>query len=108
MIIGLKRTRVILQAVTRTQDDYGDATDVVTTLATMWGSLRPLRGDERSDGQKVDAETTHSLRVRWSSAIAGMRPDDRFTVGSRVFDITAVMNIGERNREIEFLAKERF
>ena len=108
MNIGMKRKRVVLQSVTRAQDSFGDAADAATTLQTIWASVAPLKGDERSAAQVVHANVSHSVRFRWSSVAAGLKPDDRVMLGSRVFDIVAVMNLLEENREIELLCTERF
>jgi len=51
----------------------------------------------------VNSEVTTRMRGRYLNGISSIM---RVKYGTRIFSIVAVINIDERNREIEILAKE--
>lgn len=73
-------------------------------IGTMRASIEPLRGREMLQAQQVNAETTHRIRARHRKDI---RTSDRLTKDGRVFEIESILNVDERNRELEIMAIER-
>lgn len=62
--IGQLRHRVQIQAPTDTRDAFGGNTRTWATIATVWGSVEPLEGDELTEAQQVNARATVRIRIR--------------------------------------------
>lgn len=104
MQAGKLRHRLALQAPTTTLDAYGEAIKVWGTVATVWGSVEPLRMQEYFEAQQTQAKATHRIDVRY---VPGVSPDYRVVLGTRVFEVTAVLNPQERNERLQLLAVEK-
>ena len=102
--IGELRHRLRLEDVSRIADDAGGASESWSAVAEMWAALRPASGDEALEAEKLAGRVTHEVIVRHR---AGIRPQMRFVLGSRVFDIRAVMDVEERRRFLRCLVEER-
>lgn len=72
-------------------------------VAMIWGSVEPLAGREFFAAQQVNADVSHRIRLRY---LPGITPKMRLKFGDRIFDIVNSLNIEERNRELELLARE--
>jgi SPP1 family predicted phage head-tail adaptor len=103
---GAYDQRFSFQRSVETQDDAGEPDSAWNTLATRFGDLQPLLGDERFQGMQTDTEVDHRLRIRYDTTLAALTPKDRVVKGSRTFDIQSVINVGEESRELELLLKE--
>lgn len=83
--------------------------------------LRPLSGRELIDAQQVQAQVSHRAWMSWSNSASRLHPKDRFKIAKpvqenpteptsdanyRIFHIESVINVGERNKEIELMCKE--
>lgn len=104
MQAGRLRRRLDFESPATTKDSFGEVAEAPWALeTTLWGSIEPLIGRELLQAQQVQAAVTHRVRVRYDSTIG---PDMRIAYGSRSFEILAVMNPEERNRELEIMCKE--
>lgn len=104
MRAGELRKRITIKAISDTQDARGGPTKGESTHATRWARIRPLVGRERFAAQRVDAEVDYEILLRY---VSGVTPKMRVYYGARVFEIRAVMNTDERNRELKLLCAER-
>lgn len=106
MRAGALRHLVTIQSVTDTPSasSRGGLTATWADVADVRASIEPLTGRERFAAQVVDAEVSHRIRMRHR---AGVVPKMRVKFGTRLFDIRAVLNVEERNRELELLATEK-
>lgn len=100
---GKLRHRITIQQRSTTQDVYGEPTDTWTTFATVWASVEPIIGREFFASEQVQAEVTTKIRIR---NLDGILPKMRVSFGSKIYDIKAIMNIEERNREILLMCEE--
>lgn len=100
---GLLRNRVTLQTLSSASDEGGGSTDTPVDGATVWASVEPLEGDEAMRGMALDATVSHRIRMRYR---AGVTAAMRIKLGSRVFHIRQVINVDERNEQLEILASE--
>ncbi len=102
---GRLRHRLFLQSPTIVNDGLGMATTTFGTVATIWGSIEPLRVGSREfyDSALINSEITAQIVTRY---ISDAKPNYRFVFGTRVFPILAVLNIMERNKEMHFGVKE--
>ena len=104
MRAGLLRHRVTFQRQTgTTRDSFGAEIEVWTALRTQSCSIEPLRGREFFAAQEINAELTHLLTTRW---FEDLRPKDRGLFGTRIFDFQSIINVEERNRELQIYARE--
>jgi len=107
MMIGQKNRRVTLARATTTTDGGGDIVTAYATVATgVPASVEPLRGNELFTAQQVASEVTHRIRIRYAAKWSDLTAKDRVTLASRNFDVLSVLNVNERNRELEIMAKE--
>ena len=106
MQAGYLRHRITIQTTTQTQNaTYGTTEDSWATHVTAWASIEPLRVGSREwfDAQKFTAEVSHLVKLRYRS---GVTPKMRISWDSRLFDIKIVLNVEERDRELQLLVKE--
>lgn len=106
MQAGGLRHRVVIESATEAANATGELIPIWSALATRWASVEPLQGRERFAAQQAQPETDHRIRLRYDTALAGLKPKMRAKFGTRVFDILAVLNLGERKREFELLCRE--
>lgn len=104
MRAGELRHPLTLQQATDVQNTRGEAIPTWSDVADVWGAIEPLSGREGFAANQMYASATHRIRIRYRS---GVVPKMRFTKGSRVFEIDAVLNVDERNRELACLVTER-
>ena len=85
---------------------YGSKSESWSTTATRRGSIEPLTGREFWQARQAQADVTHKIRVPYDSTIAALTPASRITYDSRTFNILSIVNVNERSRIIEIMAKE--
>jgi len=105
--IGAMRDRLTLEAASRADDGGGGATVTWVTVADLWGSVRPITGDERLRADAVTGQVTHQVWIRFRDDVV---PAMRFRTGARILDIVAVLDplsrSGRRDR-LQCLCEER-
>lgn len=92
-----------LQSSTPTRNGFGEAVDVWSTYATVWAEITPMSGREYVLAKQRDADLTTRIRIRHRSDVLARH---RVLFGARVFDIDAVLNVGERQRELQLMCRE--
>ena len=100
---GQMRHQLTIQQDTGTQSTSGEVTPNWTTYSAWWAEIVPLSGGEAIAARENYGTVTHRLTGRW---LSGVTPKMRAILGSRVFQIDAVLNIGERNRELRIFCTE--
>lgn len=107
MNAGELRDQVTFQALTQSADTFGAAGSEswanIATTPIVWAALETLSGREFFAAQRVAAEVTHRIRIRYRSDIT---PKHRVKSGSGIFDILAVFEV-DRRIETHLLVKER-
>lgn len=104
MQIGKLNRLVSIQQRASTQDTFGQQSTGWTNLYTnVHVAIRPLSGREMLAAQAVNSEVSHNINLRY---LAGITANMRILYGTRIFNITAVMNIDERNKELMLQAAE--
>ena len=113
MRAGDLRRRVSIQARNSTQDAYGQQVVVWTDYMTsVPANIQALGGREIIAAQAINVDVTHQITVRYSSlladpvAVAAMRVVYVNASITRYFNISAAMNVDERNKTVELLASE--
>ena len=72
-------------------------------VVSTWVKITPLSGRETFKASKIQSEVTHSVVMRY---LAGITPKLRIRFGDRYFDIKSVLNVEERNIELNLLVEE--
>ncbi len=102
MRAGRLRHYVSHQTRTTEPNEFGEAELTWVESGKIWASIEPLVGNELHRARQVDAATSHRIRVRHRD-VSVM---DRIAYGARVFEITAVIDVRERGRELELMCRE--
>ena len=103
MKIGQLRHRVTIQEKSVAADGYGAEDITWGEVATVWGAVAPLSGREFLEGRNLENEVNTRIRIRYRS---GLTPSMRVSWDSRVFDVEAVINRFEEDKEIWLMCKE--
>lgn len=102
---GRLRHIITLQRLSGAVDTTGQQT-TWADIASIRAELEPMGGKELFTGQQIVAPGTFMITVRWSPNWA-LAPKDRIVKGDRIFDISNVNNVEERNILLEITAIER-
>lgn len=92
---------------TPTLNAFGEEENVWSIFAQRRASITPLRGREFWTAQELESEVTHRINIRWDEKVGQINTKDRIMDGTRVFDLKAIINPKERNRELEIMAIEK-
>ena len=101
--LGAMRHRVALQAPVATPDGAGGATVTWSTVASLWGRLEWLSGDERMQADRPEQASRHRIVTRWRSGVDAGR---RLTLGERVFDIRVATDPDGGRRRLVCMVEE--
>lgn len=102
--IGDLRVRLALQAPLTSADGGGGVTTTWALVAEVWAALHPSSGSETFEADGLKGRVSHEIWIRYR---AGVEPKMRFVLGTRVFEIRAVIDTGERHRFLRCLVEER-
>jgi len=100
---GDLRHRITIQTHTETRDAIGGVVKTWISSSKRWGSIRPLSGQELVSAKQVDPKVSHKIVIRYQE---GLTTDQRLLNNSRVFNISSILNIQERDKLMVILAKE--
>jgi len=103
MRAGTLRNYVIIQSATESFNSSGELILTWATFATVWAEIVPLVGREYFASKQVNAEVSAKVRLRYT---AGITPEMRIIDGTKTYQIEAVINIDNRNKELVLLVKE--
>lgn len=103
MEIGKLRHRVEIQRKEVKTDELLQQSNVWATYATVWASIRPVKGREYIAVKQVNAEISAVITIRY---LSGITPEMRILFGNRVFGIVSVINVDERSRVLELMCRE--
>lgn len=101
---GRLRHRVAIETPARSRDVYGQKTPDYVHLATVYASVRPLKGDKRFTMQQVVPEVSVSVLIRYR---AGVTPECRLVHRGRFLLPRLVLNDREANEWLELICEER-
>ena len=98
------RHLMVIQEPARTHNKDGTANDDQwLTIQHEWAFISPLRGRERIEAKKIQSKVTHRIEMRF---VRGITTEHRLLLGDRIFNIDAVLNKNEQNRDLEIEAVE--
>jgi len=103
MVAGRLRHQITIQEQTTTQDEYGQAIETWTAIATVRASIEPIRGKEYFSSNERNAEVTTKITIRH---ISGIYPNMRIIYQNKAYDIKDVINYQERNHMMELMCTQ--
>ena len=84
------------------QNGYGETTEKPTVLFKAWCGIDLLSGNKLERANQVAKEATHAIDTRW---LAGLNSAQWAEYGGIRYEINAVENVNQRNRDAMILAK---
>lgn len=100
MRAGALRHQLVLQEKSVSRDAYGGEVISWSTFAIVPGEAAPISGREIVQMRMADADVTTRFRIRH---VVGVKPTMRVLWDSLPFNITSVIDVGGRGRELELL-----
>ena len=101
--VGRHRHLVTIKKTVESRNSLGEVTDSWVVFAQRWASIEPLVGREFWSAKQVNAENTVRLFMRYCY---GITTKMRVEYDNRVFKIDSIINMGERNREMNLMCTE--
>ncbi|MCC7314122.1 MAG: phage head closure protein [Planctomycetes bacterium] len=100
---GEFRHRIDLQRMVERKNEQGEAElDAVTYASSVPCRVTQTTGREFVNGQKVSAESSHMIELRWMPNVS---PRDRVLYDGRTLELESVVS-QSRRRELVLMAKE--
>jgi SPP1 family predicted phage head-tail adaptor len=87
MPAGRLRHRIAITQPAESSDGAGGVTTTWSTLATLWGSIEPLRGREFLDAQGAQGEVSTKIVLRYRADIT---PKMRAVWSTHTYEINTV------------------
>lgn len=103
MRAGHLRHRIVIQQSIITRDSYGQPVASWVSVATVWAAIEPLSGRELIAAQAVQSEITTRISLRY---LPGITSAMRVVHGTRIYNIKTLLNLDERNRELQLMCSE--
>lgn len=102
--LGAMRHRLALEETVSVPDGAGGSISSWAHVSDVWAGIRPRSGSEVTDAGGLAGRVSHEITIRYR---AGVGPPQRFRLGSRIFDIKAVIDELEAHRFLICLVEER-
>lgn len=101
MNAGKLRFQVDIQKPVETQNAYGEPEVSWSDVATaVWASIEPLKGREFFAAKQINADIEARIVMRYRS---GVQAKYRILHGENEYYIDSVINVGERDRELQLM-----
>ena len=97
------RHSIDIESAAATENSLGEDVETWSTFATARAQIIPINGKEYFSANQEQSSVTHKITMRY---LAGVNTKMRVNYGGRIFNIEAVINFQERNREIQIMAVE--
>lgn len=101
---GRMNSYLTYQLSTIARNALNEGIETWTDMFSCWGEVEPVSGREYFAGQAVQNDASIKIKVYHRRDISTR---GRWTLGNRIFEITAVINVMEQNREIYCLCREK-
>lgn len=96
----------LLRESSTSYDSLGQFVSDAETVATVWGEVIQLSGQEAEVARKQEADATHQVTIRYSSDVAGLSPEYWITWGSRRLNVASVIDTDQRHQQLVLLCAE--
>ena len=101
---GKLRNRFEILENTPTTDEWGHDVVKPTSIGHIWGSVETLTGRELVEAKQIREDVTHKIAMRYDRRLTTKH---QLQLNGRVFEITSLNNVRERNDQLEIMATER-
>lgn len=96
----LNRRITIQEMSTHTRDAYGAVIPTWEDVDEVWASKRPLSASEQFQSGQVYAEASVLFTMRYRD----LKPSARISHSSRIYNIKSIIDVGDRQTELQVLA----
>jgi SPP1 family predicted phage head-tail adaptor len=100
------RKTAIVQRRGSTVDAWGQPDTTWSALTTTRCALRPLAGAEFFAASGEGSKITTEVRMRYKDALSTFTPADRLSIEDVLYDVTSIINVQARNRELVVMCSE--
>lgn len=100
MRAGLLRHRITIEALSSTQNEYGEEVSTWATFVTAWAAKEDLTGGELFGAQQVSAEVGTRFTLRYRN---GITPKMRVLNSGDAYNIEAVLDQDGKRRWLHLL-----
>lgn len=100
---GKQRHRVTFEALTETRNSSGGERFEWQPICTVQTEIVPLSGKSLFAAQQNHSEVTGIIKMRYRADINAKM---RVIYKEKIYSIHAVINVGERNRELNLMTSE--
>lgn len=105
MNAGMLRHRIIIQKIDSTVlDECGASIPQYVDWKKVWAAVEPLRGKEYLEAQKIRAETTYRIKIRY---LNGITTNMQILFEDKILDIQNIIEINKQKKEIHLMCIER-
>jgi SPP1 family predicted phage head-tail adaptor len=85
----------------------GEPATTPETVCSVWGNIQPLTGREYQQAQQMQSNVSHKITTELLPQNLGPATSRmRLKHGTRTFEVQSVVNVEERNRELEWMCTE--
>jgi SPP1 family predicted phage head-tail adaptor len=105
---GMLNRRVQIQRPSTVKDSLGAPSRSWINVATVWADIQPLSGRESVIANRISAEITHQITVRYQTVFDNPQQVAQMRVlyKSRIFNIHSALNEDERRTQLILLVSE--
>lgn len=98
MRFGSMDRRIAIQRATLTVNAYGERAESWATIATVWAEVQYKEGSgsESIQSDQVMSKQPIHFIVRYSSDVSDLKPSDRVSYKSNVYQIEGIQEIGRQ------------
>lgn len=100
---GKLRHLVTIQQFAPVQNATGEPVKTWSDVVSVYGRVEPLSGREFFQGQQFNSEIRAVIKVRYCTGISTRM---RALYAGRIYNIEAVINTDERDRELQLVCSE--
>ena len=105
---GMLTRRIKIQCPSTIKDSVGAPCRSWLDVATVWADIQPLSGKEAVIANRISAELSHQIIVRYQSLFDNPQQVAQMRVlyKARIFNIHSALNEDEKRTQIILLASE--
>ncbi len=105
---GMLSRRIKVQRPSTIKDSLGAPCRTWLDVATVWADIQPLSGKEAVIANRISAELTHQITVRYQPVFDNPQQVAQMRVlyKSRIFNIHSALNEDEKRTQIILLVSE--
>jgi SPP1 family predicted phage head-tail adaptor len=104
MKAGKLRHSILIQKKVVFRNSIGEEEVTYEDFALVYASIEPIGGREYFLAQQTQSAVDYKFMMRYRS---GIKPDFRIFWGTRIFNITSVLNLEERNTQLMLYCREQ-